>query len=63
MFQVISFFKASWIEFKKVHFPSRKDTIAITVRVLFLIFLFATLLGLIDFAIGNFVQWVLNTRG
>lgn len=56
------FLKASWIELKKVHFPSRKDTIAITVRVIFLVFLIAALLGVTDWCIGSIVKKVLNVN-
>jgi len=56
------FFKSSWIELKKVHFPSRKDTIAITVRVIFLICLIATLLGITDWCVGSIVKHVLSTK-
>ncbi len=62
MTAIINFFKSSWGEFKKVHFPSRKDTVAITIRAVFLILIFAILLGLTDFAIGSLVEYVLNTR-
>jgi len=56
------FFKASWIELKKVHFPNRKDTIAITIRVMFLILLIATMLGVTDWCIGSIVKMIMDTR-
>lgn len=56
------FFKSSWIELKKVHFPGRKDTIAITIRVMFLILLIATMLGVTDWCVGSIVKKVMDAR-
>ncbi|MBP9838425.1 MAG: preprotein translocase subunit SecE [Proteobacteria bacterium] len=49
----IGFFRESWLEFKKVHRPTRQETIDLTIRVFLLIFIFAIFLGLAD----AFVSW------
>ena len=60
--QSVQFFKEVWIELKKVHFPSWKETRAATVVVVVVVLVFAVYLGLIDFALSNVIQRLLAPR-
>jgi preprotein translocase SecE subunit len=55
-----SYVTESWEELKKVHTPSRQETIAMTVRVFMLIFLFGLFLGLTDLLVGMFMKAMLT---
>lgn len=55
-----SYFTESWEELKKVHTPTRQETIAMTVRVFMLIFLFGIFLGLTDLLVGMFMKAMLT---
>ena len=52
----IGFFGESWRELKKVHVPTRQETIQATMVVLAMVVLFAMFLGLADYVIGNIMQ-------
>jgi len=56
----IRFFKDAWAELKKVHPPTREETIQATIVVLFMVVLFAGFLGLADYVVGNIMQAVLT---
>ena len=56
----VGYFRESWEELKKVHTPTRQETIAMTMRVFMLIFLFGLFLGLTDLAVGALMKWVLT---
>ena len=56
----IDFFRESWAELKKVHHPTREETINLTVRVFGMVFLFAVFLGLTDFFVGWMMQSILT---
>ena len=55
-----SYFQESWEELKKVHTPNRQETIAMTIRVFMLIFLFGIFLGLTDLLVGMFMKAMLT---
>lgn len=55
----IEFSRLSWAELKKVHYPTRQETIAATISVMVMIFVFAVLLGFIDFVVGRSVNWLM----
>jgi preprotein translocase subunit SecE len=60
--QSIQFFKEVWIELKKVHWPSWKETRAATLVVIVVIIVFATFLGLVDFGLSHLVQRLIMPR-
>lgn len=53
------FVKASWAELKKVYSPTRKETVALTLRVLLLLTVFSFFLGVTDWIVGWGMEWVL----
>ena len=53
----MEFCRESWAELKKVHSPSRQETINLTIRVFGMVCLFGVFLGLTDF----FVGWVMRS--
>lgn len=53
---LLEFPKESWKELKKVHSPSRKETIDYTMRVLFMVVVFSLFLGLVDFGLGALMK-------
>ena len=57
------FTKSSVEELKKVHFPTRQETIQSSIGVLLLIIVFAIFLGTTDWAIGSIMRYVLNLNG
>ena len=52
----------SWAELKKVHFPTKQETIQSSIGVMLLVLFFAIILGLTDAIIGRVVQVVLNVN-
>ena len=50
------FSKESWGELKKVHAPTRQETIQITLGVLLMVVLFGVFLGLTDLIVGKIMQ-------
>ena len=58
----MQFFGDSWAELKKVHFPTRQETIQSTIGVMLLVLFFAIILGLTDAIVGRVVQVVLNVN-
>ena len=60
--QATQFFKEVWIELKKVHWPSWKETRAATIVVVIVVMAFAVFLGLVDFGLSHAVQRLLVTR-
>lgn len=55
------FFNESVEELKKVHPPTKQETIQGTIGVLVMVFLFGLFLGLADLIVGRLMQWVLAT--
>ena len=60
--QSIQFFKEVWIEVKKVHFPSWKETRAATIVVVVVVLVFAAFLGFVDFGLSQMIQRLLVPR-
>ena len=56
----MQFLREVKIEFKKVTWPSRKQTIGSTVVVIILVMIISAFLGLVDFGLGNMVSAVLH---
>ncbi len=56
----IGYIKESWAEIKKVHFPTKAETVQSTFGVLFLIFLFVLFLGLTDHIVGKVMQEIMT---
>jgi preprotein translocase SecE subunit len=57
-----NFFQESVAELKKVHTPTRQETIMLTTRVFFLLCLFGVFLGLTDLIVGSVMQYVLTDQ-
>ena len=55
----IRFFKDSYQELKKVHPPTREETIRMTIVVVIAMALFAIFLGATDFFIGGIIKNIL----
>jgi preprotein translocase subunit SecE len=60
--QSVQFFREVWIELKKVHWPSWKETRAATLVVVIAVMVFAIFLGLVDFTLSHVVQRLLAPR-
>ena len=58
--QAIEFFKESWQELKKVHWPSRKETYAATAVVIILVLIMVGYLALIDYALTRLIETVVR---
>lgn len=54
------FFRESWEELKKVHTPTKDETIRATVGVVLMVFFFGIFLGLTDFVIGTVLQRLMS---
>ncbi len=50
--KLLGFFPESYAELKKVHTPTRQETILMTLRVFGMIALFSVFLGVVDFVVG-----------
>jgi preprotein translocase subunit SecE len=51
------FLKDSWLELKKVHAPTRQETIQATIVTLIMLFFVSLFLGGVDFLLGIFMSW------
>lgn len=51
------YFHDSWIELKKVHKPTRQETVQATIVVLVMVIAVAIFLGTIDLFLGWFMKW------
>jgi preprotein translocase subunit SecE len=60
--QSVQFFREVWIELKKVHWPSWKETRAATIVVVVVVMVFALFLGLVDFGLSHVIQRLLAPR-
>jgi len=58
--QGVSFVQEAWIELSKVHYPSPKETIQVTILVVALSFVMALWLGLIDLGATRIVRALLS---
>ena len=54
--QSVQFLQEVWIELKKVHWPTWKETRSATIVVVVVVVFFAVYLGLVDFALVQIVQ-------
>lgn len=58
--QLFAFFPEAWAELKKVHSPTRQETILITLMVLGMIVIFGVFLGVADLVIGMMMRSILT---
>jgi len=58
MKRIILFFQESYAELRKVTWPSREEAMASTKVVLVSTLLIAGMLGLVDFILFKFVDWI-----
>lgn len=56
----IAFFRESWAELKKVHSPTRQETMSMTWRVFVMVGIFAVFLGITDWAVGSLMKLILT---
>lgn len=54
--QGVEFFRESWQELKKVHWPSRKETQAATLVVIVVVILISIYLAAVDFVLTKAIQ-------
>jgi preprotein translocase subunit SecE len=55
------FLEECWIELKKVHWPTRKETQGATVVVIIGVIIVALYLGMVDSALTFVIQWALKS--
>jgi preprotein translocase subunit SecE len=58
--QGVSFVQEAWTELSKVHYPSPKETIQVTILVVALSFVMALWLGLVDLGATRIVRALLS---
>jgi len=58
--RLIEFFRESWQELKKVHWPSRKETYAATLVVIIVVILVSMYLALVDLALTKAIQSIVG---
>ena len=58
--QITEFFKESWQELKKVHWPSRKETYAATLVVIVVVVLISIFLALVDLGLTKAIQAIID---
>jgi len=56
----VGFFQDAWGELKKVHSPTRQETIQATIVVLMMVVLLSAFMGLADYLVGNIMRSVLT---
>jgi preprotein translocase SecE subunit len=57
---VVTFFEQSWAELKKVTWPTRQETINLTVAVIGMTVFLAAFLGVIDFLLEKLVAFLIG---
>ncbi len=58
--QITEFFKESWQELKKVHWPSRKETYAATLVVIIVVVLISIFLAVVDLGLTKAIQAIID---
>lgn len=58
--RLFQFFRDARDELKKVHRPTREETIQVTWVVLLMLISFSVFLGLADLVFGSLMQWLLS---
>jgi preprotein translocase subunit SecE len=58
--QVAEFFKESWQELKKVHWPSRKETYAATLVVIVVVVVISIYLAVVDLGLTKAIQAIID---
>ena len=58
MERIKAFFRAAWAELGKVHYPSRQETVRMSLVVLAMLVVFSVFLGLSDLLLGRIMQGV-----
>ena len=58
--QATEFFKESWQELKKVHWPTRKETYAATLVVIIVVILISIYLAIIDLGLTKAIQAIID---
>ena len=58
--QITEFFKESWQELKKVHWPSRKETYAATLVVIVVVVLISIFLAVVDLGLTKAIQAIID---
>lgn len=58
--QLAEFFRESWQELKKVHWPSRKETYAATLVVIIVVVLISVYLALVDLGLTKAIQAIVD---
>lgn len=56
----MNYFSASRAELAKVTWPTRRQTVRLTITVVIFSLVFAALLGALDFSFSNLVQFVIK---
>lgn len=62
MKKIISYFTQSWQELTKVAWPTRKQTIQMTIAVIVLVIIVGTLLGIFDFGLQKGLTSLINLK-
>jgi preprotein translocase subunit SecE len=57
----VEFLQECWVELKKVHWPTRRETQAATIVVIIGVTIVALYLGLVDFLLSWVIRRVLST--
>ena len=60
--KIIGYFTQSWTELTKVAWPSRKQTIQMTVAVIVITLLVGTILGVFDFGLSKGLTSLINLK-
>ena len=58
--QGTDFFKEAWLELKKVHWPSRKETYAATLVVIVVVVLISIFLAVVDLGLTKAIQAIID---
>ncbi len=60
LLQFKEYFDQSWVEMKKVTWPTQKETIATSVAVVVLVLVMALFLGLVDIGLAKAIKAILS---
>ena len=63
MFKKIGrFLRETWVELSKVTWPSRREVVSSTLVILVMCAIMAVIIGVFDFGLTKFIDWILSLR-
>lgn len=60
MIKPLNYFVQSWVELRRVHWPSKERAIRDTIYVVIALLVATALIGVVDYGFGNLIELILT---